>query len=343
MEEYLNKVKQLTDQLKAKGIELPNQVIVAWVLNNLTSPYEGFVTMVTQSYRTNSSTINLENLFLNLMDESRRQVSKDKDIALVTRSQRPRNRPNQTNGIQKNKYCRKCRTTTHFTKDCFYLFPEKAPKGFKTKQHYEPKNQEQQDALVSINTSDATSNPSNEEDDFDIDLDLMDTDQVLITNKTPQLNQIRANFVLDLGATKHVITKKEYFISYKDSQGRLGWGTDVSINSIGIGNVELVNKGNKIVLENCLYAPDFAYNLISVSKLDQLGYELRVKNNQAHIYKNNQLLISAVGRDSLYHINIVNYNLPNEETKKVEQNKQINKIKPTNKNNLLKQKNKIQL
>ena len=77
MEEYLNKVKQLTDQLKAKGIELPSQVIVAWVLNNLTSPYEGFVTMVTQSYRTNSSTINLENLFSNLIDKSRRQVSKD--------------------------------------------------------------------------------------------------------------------------------------------------------------------------------------------------------------------------------------------------------------------------
>jgi gag-polypeptide of LTR copia-type len=77
MEEYLNKVKQLTDQLKAKGIELPSQVIVAWVLNNLTSPYEGFVIMITQSYRTNSSTINLKNLFSNLMDESRRQVSKD--------------------------------------------------------------------------------------------------------------------------------------------------------------------------------------------------------------------------------------------------------------------------
>ena len=77
MEEYLNKVKQLTDQLKAKGIELPNQVIVAWVLNNLTNPFEGFVIMVTQSYRTNSSDINLENLFSNLLDESRRQVSKD--------------------------------------------------------------------------------------------------------------------------------------------------------------------------------------------------------------------------------------------------------------------------
>ena len=96
IEEYLNKVKQLIDQFKAKGIELPNQVIVTWVLNNLTSPYKGFVTIVTQSYRTNSSTINLENLFSNLLDESRRQVSKDKDIALVARSQRPNNttRPN---------------------------------------------------------------------------------------------------------------------------------------------------------------------------------------------------------------------------------------------------------
>jgi hypothetical protein len=91
-----------------------------------------------------------------------------------------RPRPNQTNRIHKNKYCKKCRTTPHSTKDCFYLFPEKAPKGFKTKHHYEPKAQE---ALVSINTSDTTSNPSYaEEDDFEIDLDLMDTEQVLVTN-----------------------------------------------------------------------------------------------------------------------------------------------------------------
>ena len=128
-----------------------------------------------------------------------------------------------------------------------------------------------------------------------------------------------------------MITEKEYFISYKDSRGRLGWGTDALIDSIGIGTVELVNKGNKIVLENCLYAPKFAYNLISVSKLDQLGYELRVKNNQAHIYKDDQLLISAMGRNSLYYIDI---KLPSKKTKKVEQketkkveqiNKQINK------------------
>jgi len=112
-----------------------------------------------------------------------------------------------------------------------------------------------------------------------------------------------------------VITKREYFISYKDSRTRIGWGTDASINSIGIGNVELVTKGNKIVLENCLYAPNFGYNLISVSQLDQLGYKIVVEGGQAHIYKNKQLLILATGRNSLYYIDIVQNNLPSEKTK----------------------------
>jgi len=64
------------------------------------------------------------------------------------------------------------------------------------------------------------------------------------------------------------MTKKEYFISFKDFYRKIGWGTDALINYIGIGNIKLVNKGNKIVLENCRYAPNFQYNLISVSKLD---------------------------------------------------------------------------
>ena len=132
--------------------------------------------MVTQSYKTNSSTINLENLFSNLMDKSRRQVSKDQEIALVTGRQP---RPNQTSRIYKNKYCKKCKTTTHYIKDCFYLFPKKAPKGFKTRHYYKPKDQE---ALVSINTSDINPSSSNaEEDDFEIDLDIIDTEQVLVT------------------------------------------------------------------------------------------------------------------------------------------------------------------
>ena len=47
MEEYLNKIKQLSDQLKAKNLELPKQVIITWVLNNLTNNYDGLVSNIT--------------------------------------------------------------------------------------------------------------------------------------------------------------------------------------------------------------------------------------------------------------------------------------------------------
>ena len=68
---------------------------------------------------------------------------------------------------------------------------------------------------MSINTSDTNPSSNADEDNFEIDLDLIDTNQV--QNQNPQPNHIGANFILDSRATKHVITKKEYFISYKDS------------------------------------------------------------------------------------------------------------------------------
>ena len=98
---------------------------MAQVLNNLTSPYKGFIIIVIQSYRTNSSNINLENLFSNLLDESRRQGSKDHKIALVT-GRRPR--PNQTNQIHKNKYYKKYKTTIYYIKDQCYKVYQDTPK-----------------------------------------------------------------------------------------------------------------------------------------------------------------------------------------------------------------------
>ena len=84
MEEYLNKVKQLSDQLKAKKLELPKQVIIAWVLNSLTDDYEGFVSNITQSLRNNSEAFTLETLFSNLLDESKRQENKDSKSSLIS-------------------------------------------------------------------------------------------------------------------------------------------------------------------------------------------------------------------------------------------------------------------
>jgi hypothetical protein len=50
MESFLSKIKYLDDNLSLKGIQLPKQVVLAYVLNNLTPAYEGLVTIITQSF-----------------------------------------------------------------------------------------------------------------------------------------------------------------------------------------------------------------------------------------------------------------------------------------------------
>jgi hypothetical protein len=87
MEPYVNRVKQLSDQLKAKDLELPNKVIIAWVLYSLPSQYDGLVGNITQSLRNNAEAYSLETLFSNLLDEAKRIESKDSSTqALYTTS-----------------------------------------------------------------------------------------------------------------------------------------------------------------------------------------------------------------------------------------------------------------
>ena len=130
MEEYLNKIKQLSDQLKAKDIELPKQVVIAWVLNNLTDNYDGLVSNITQTLWNDIKAYNLEDLFSNLLDESKRLDSRDGQV-LYNSSQKGNYKGKKPQKITKGKYCRNCKQTSHNIDNCAFLFPDKAPKGWK--------------------------------------------------------------------------------------------------------------------------------------------------------------------------------------------------------------------
>jgi hypothetical protein len=179
MEEYLNKVKQLSDQLKAKQLELPKQVIIAWVLNNLTDNYEGFVSNITQSLRNNTSTFTIETLFSNLLDESKRQDNKEVNHILYTKY-----KGKKPYKITKGQYCKYCKLASHNAKDCYFLFPQKAPKSWdkkqlnkgnpKDKQHPRDTRDENIDILhsnsLNLSESDTTSPTSSNNPDL-INLD----------------------------------------------------------------------------------------------------------------------------------------------------------------------------
>ena len=102
MEQYLNQVKRLYDQLTAKSVVIPEKVIFAWVLNNLSPRYETLITTITQSIRVNGSgSIKLEELFANLIDESKRLRSKHAPDTLALSAKAKSRKPYQRNKVQK--------------------------------------------------------------------------------------------------------------------------------------------------------------------------------------------------------------------------------------------------
>ena len=133
MEIYLNQVKRLNDQLIAKDIIIPEKVIFAWVLNNLSDNYETLITTITQAIRVNGSdSLKLDELFANLIDESKRVKSRSKknqnstEIALFIKGKKGEFKPYNKNKVNKSgnnpKFsikCAHCHKKGHKIENCW--------------------------------------------------------------------------------------------------------------------------------------------------------------------------------------------------------------------------------
>ena len=138
MEQYLNNIKRLKDDLEAKDLKIPDRLILAWVLNNLSEAYESFVSITIQSLRTQTA-LSLETLFSSLIDESKRLDSKDSNQTLLSNS--------KTSNKNKKK-CSFCEKTGHKEDKCWKKDPSKNP--FKTKQA--DKESDSEDLLMACQT-----------------------------------------------------------------------------------------------------------------------------------------------------------------------------------------------
>ena len=85
-------IKRVSTSLKAKNLELPNKLIIAWTLHNLDYRFEGFVASMTQTYRAETADINIDALFTDLIDKSRRIKSlslNEYKSALAAKTRKP--------------------------------------------------------------------------------------------------------------------------------------------------------------------------------------------------------------------------------------------------------------
>jgi hypothetical protein len=240
MEDFLNTIKRLTDELKAKKLQLPDQVVLAWVLNNLTADYDAFTAIITQSLRTDSSKIKLENLFASLIDESRRQKSKDGgSTALFTNGSKKRKFQNKKSNNKRPRYtCTHCQKTGHSHERCWELHPELKDK---------------------LKPSQSSANHVADKSDDDSTTEVM---HVSVFAPTTNIS----HFLLDSACSKHVICDRSYFSTFIEKSTTVNWGGASKITSPGFGNVKVLfsDTGKEVTLQNCLFVPEFGVNFVKL-------------------------------------------------------------------------------
>lgn len=119
MESYLTTVKRLTDDLATRNLAIPNKVIAAYTLNNLTAEYENTVAVISQTYRLETGEIDLTMLFSQLVDESRRISAKEPtEMALNTTGNQSTDKNSSVKRKKRAIRCYKCSGLGHIAKEC---------------------------------------------------------------------------------------------------------------------------------------------------------------------------------------------------------------------------------
>ena len=139
MEAYLNKITRLVNDLKARDIAIPNQVIGALILSNLTKEYDYIVAIITTGLRQQTN-INLTEIYTQLIDESRRLKSTKGSLELDIPSTRTSTTNSKTTDVEialntnsnraiiSYNYCHK---KGHKEEKCWAKYPNLKPKGLR--------------------------------------------------------------------------------------------------------------------------------------------------------------------------------------------------------------------
>ncbi|KAK8593532.1 hypothetical protein V6N12_045612 [Hibiscus sabdariffa] len=118
---------------------------------------------------------------------------------------------------------------------------------------------------------------------------------------------ISSSWVLDTGCGSHICTSVQGLhmrrnLAKGDVDLRVGNGARVAALAVGTYVLSLPS-GLILNLENCYFVPSLTKNIISMSCLDKMGFEISIKNNSCSFYLNNLFYGSAQLINGLYILN----------------------------------------
>lgn len=118
------------------------------------------------------------------------------------------------------------------------------------------------------------------------------------------------DWYLDSGATQHMSPVRKNFVNFQQiDERKITVADNNKIVAVGIGEVQLKvkvsNKTKNLTVNDVLYVPQLAANLISISKLSELGLMVTFKNDICKIStKSGKILGTARKSKGMYKLDI---------------------------------------
>ncbi|MCO5578023.1 hypothetical protein L7F22_031861 [Adiantum nelumboides] len=116
-------------------------------------------------------------------------------------------------------------------------------------------------------------------------------------------------WILDSRAPLHVTPHRHWFTTYKETIGTITLGDSYSCDIVGIGDIAMVMaNGVKFTIHNVRHVPTLTRNLISVGRLDELGYKVTFHQQSWRIAKGHLILAHGSKVGILYSLYVSDKN-----------------------------------
>ena len=276
---FISRVRQLAADCKAMGVVIENQDIAMTVLCGLPQKYEHLIVAIDAV--ATDETLTLDFVKSRLLQEEQRMIERGDvkptvDSALVHQRATPSQRPE----------CGHCGKLGHTEPRCWEKYPHLRPKrsGGATK--------------ASGMVAKAGSGESSDTDDTMVCL------MARVSND--KVNRASsATWVIDSGATSHICFDRHIFSDLEIVEPfEIKIGDSSGVKATGRGSVELLlsvsGKSVRCKLENVVYAPTMAFNMLSVGAMARGGKRSVFLEKSCYIEKDGRVIAEGCMSDGLY-------------------------------------------
>ena len=274
MKQHFQPMLQRRDNLLKMGSEMSAKRFNVIIMSLLPESYRPTLQTITASERASrlsgqqSEAMKADDLIAFIIKEAQHQVINDErtktaESALVAHTKKAgKSKSKKKDGSQSDVICENCNRPGHSKPDCWSK--GKGKKGQGPRQ--QKKGKKSETVVVAADNK--------KEDLFAFTC----TSDYMAVAESIDLPKLHLGTCMDSRASQHYCPDRSKFTEYKTVERKITMADGRTLTTAGMGdlNIELPNGSGKTktIFKNAIHAPEMAFTLISISRLDKAGFSV---------------------------------------------------------------------